>query len=96
MESEKRFMNQKLKLAFALAVGLLGGGILSHYLSPMPVFAQSQQPLRVTGPIALVTGQGTKVGDVDFNQSTIKLSTAVKIRMAKTDRTVTLEFGPAY
>jgi hypothetical protein len=89
-------MNQKLKLAFTLAVGLLGGGILSHYVSPISVFAQSHKPLQVTGPIALLTGQGTKVGNVDFNQNTIKLSTAVKVRMAKTDRTVTLEFEPVY
>ena len=85
-------MNQKLKLALAIAVGLIGG-VLSSYLSPTSVFAQSRESVRLTGPIALVTGLGTKIGEVDLKQRTIKLNPNVKVRFENTDRTVTLELS---
>ena len=91
-------MNQRLNvifaLIFALAVGLLGGGILSHYLSPMPVLAQSGGPLLISPPaqrVALMTGLGIKLGDMDLAQGTIKLFPIVTVHVAKTDQTVTLE-----
>jgi hypothetical protein len=34
-------MNRKLNLGLSIAAGLLGG-FLSHYISPMPVHAQTQ------------------------------------------------------
>ena len=36
-------MNRKLNLSLALAAGLLGG-LLSHYITPAPVLAQTQAP----------------------------------------------------
>jgi hypothetical protein len=91
-------MNPKLNLTFALAVGLLGGSILAHYLSPMSVFAQSQAPVLISTPaqhLALTTGLGAKLGDLYLEQGTIKLSPLVKLHMNKTDRTVTLELSAA-
>ena len=89
-------MNQKTSLGFALAVGLLGGGILSHCLSPTPVFAQSRTPILISAPgqhVALTTGSGIKVEDMDLAQGTIKLFPVVTLQMAKTNRTVTLELS---
>jgi hypothetical protein len=91
-------MNPKLNLTLALAVGLLGGGFLAHYLSPMPIFAQSQAPVLIPAPaqhVALMTGLGAKLGDMDLEQGTIKLSPLVKLHIIKTDRTVTLELNAA-
>ncbi len=34
-------MTQNVRLTCTLAIGLLGGAILSHYVSPIAVFAQS-------------------------------------------------------
>jgi hypothetical protein len=81
-------MTHNLKLTSALAIGLLGGTILSHYLSPISVFAQSLAP---TKRLALMTGLGTKVGDFDPVEGTIRLVPIVQLRINKTDRTVTLE-----
>jgi hypothetical protein len=75
-------MNQKLNLTLALAIGLVGGGILSHYLSPTPVLAQSQAPILIPAPtqrISLNTGLGTKMGDLDLNQGTVKLWPGVTV-----------------
>jgi hypothetical protein len=85
-------MNQKLNLAIALALGLFGGVILSHF--PMPVFAQSQPPVLMPASaqrVTLTTGLGIKLGDLDLTQGTIKLSPVVKLHLEKTDRTVSLE-----
>ncbi len=85
-------MNQKLNLALALTLGLLGGGILSHVALPT-VFAQAQ-PTLIHERMTLTTGQGTKVGDFDPNQGTIKLSPIVKVRVTQADAAVTLELNP--
>jgi hypothetical protein len=86
-------MNQKLSLILALTLGLIGGGVLSRVVLPT-VFAQSQ-PTRIdVQPMALTTGQGIKVGDLDLNRGTIKLSPVVKVRVAHTDGAVTLELSP--
>jgi hypothetical protein len=69
-------MSQNLKLTCALAIGLIGGAILSHYLSPVAVFAQSLAP---TKRVALMNGRGTKLGDFDAVQGTIKLVPIVKL-----------------
>ena len=84
-------MTQNLKLICALAAGLLGGAILAHYLSPISVFAQSLAP---TKRVALMTGLGTKLGDFDPTEGTIKLVPIVKLHIQKTDRTVTVELSP--
>jgi hypothetical protein len=97
MENKESFpMNQKLTLALALTVGLFVGGILSHYLLPISVFAQSQTPVLISAsaqPVALTTTQGTKLGDYYPNQGAIKLSPVVKLRVNKTGQTVTLELS---
>ena len=41
-----------------------------------------------------MTGLGTKVGDFDPTQGTIKLIPIVKFQIQKTDRTVTVELSP--
>lgn len=90
-------VNQKLNLIIVLAIGVLGGSILSHYLLPMPVFAQSQAPVLVPGSaqhVTLATASGINLGDFDLNKGTIKLFPVVKLHMDKTDRTVTLELSP--
>jgi hypothetical protein len=84
-------MTQNLKLTCALAIGLLGGMTLSHYLSPISAFAQSLAP---TKRVALMTGLGTKLGDFDPTQGTIKLVPIVKLQIQKTDRAVTVELSP--
>jgi hypothetical protein len=84
-------VTQTLKLTSALAIGLVGGTILAHYLSPISVFAQSLAP---TNRVALMTGLGTKLGDFDPAQGTIKLVPIVKLQIQKNDRTVTLELSP--
>jgi len=86
-------MNQKLSLTLALTLGLLGGGVLSRVMLPT-VFAQSQPTLIHVQPMTLTTGQGKKVGDLDLTRGTLKLSPIVKIRVAHTDGTVTLELSP--
>jgi hypothetical protein len=85
-------MTQNLRLTCTLAIGLLGGTILSHYVSPISVFAQSL--VAPTERVALVTGLGTKLGDFDPTQGTIKLIPIVKFQIQKTDRTVTLQLSP--
>lgn len=87
-------MNQKLNLALALTAGLLGGGILSHVALPT-VSAQSQPTLIQGQRITLATGQGTRVGDFDPTQGTIKLSPVVKVRVTHTDGAVSLELSPS-
>lgn len=84
-------MKHKLDLALALAVGLVGGSVLSHSLLTT-VFAQTPTPFaqRTT----LTTGQGTKVGDFEADQGTIKLSPVVKVRVTRGNGTVTLELSP--
>jgi hypothetical protein len=86
-------MNRKLSLALALTLGFLGGAILSHVALPT-VFAQSQPTLIRGQHITLTTGQGTKVGDFDANQGTIKLSPVVKVRFTHTDGAVSIELSP--
>jgi len=91
-------MNPKLNLTLALAVGLLGGSILSHHLSPTPVLAQSQAPVLIPAPaqhVALMTGLGAKLGDLYLDQGTIKMSPLVKLDVTKTDRTITLTLSAA-
>jgi hypothetical protein len=91
-------MNAKLNLTLALALGLLAGGILSHHLSPMRVFAQSKAPVLVPDSaqhVALTTGRGVKLGDLEVQQGTIKLSPMVKLDVNKTDRTITLALSSA-
>jgi hypothetical protein len=84
-------MSQTLKLACALAIGLVGGTMLALYLSPMSVFAQTLAP---TNRVELMTGLGTKLGYFDPTQGTIRLVPIVKLQIQKTDRTVTLELSP--
>jgi hypothetical protein len=84
-------MTQNLKLTCALAIGLLGGATLSHYLSPISVFAQSQI---FPKQVPLMTGLGTRLADFDSTQGTIKLVPVVTLQIHRTDRTITLELGP--
>jgi len=84
-------MTQNLKLISALTVGLLGGAILAHYLSPTSVFAQTLAP---TNRVALMTGLGTNLGYFDPSQGTIKLTPVVKLQIHETERTVTVELSP--
>jgi len=89
-------MNLKLALALTLALGLLCGGITSHYFFPVSAFAQSQTPVLIPAPaqpLALTTMQGTKLAEFDASQGKIRLSPVVKLRINKTDRTVTLELS---
>ena len=86
-------MNQKLKLTLALSIGLLGGGTLTHFLSPAPVFAQTQLPVLTLHHMALVTRDGVTLGDFNSDEGTIKLSPVVKLNIQRTDRTVTIEIS---
>ena len=89
-------MNRTSTLTLVLAIGLLGGGIISHYLLPIPVFAQSDGPVLIPASpqhVALITESGTKLGDLDLNQGTIKLSPIVKLRLSKTNNKVNLELS---
>jgi hypothetical protein len=62
-------MNRTLTLTLALAAGMLGG-LFSHYLEPMPVYAQAQTPvpkeIRAQN-FVLVNAQGVEVGLMGFN-----------------------------
>ena len=63
-------MNRKLNLGLSLAAGLLGG-ILSHYISPALVHAQSQTipPKEITAQsFVLVNEQGTPAGIFGFDK----------------------------
>lgn len=89
-------MNPKLTLVLTLALGLLSGGILSHYCFPVSVFAQSQAPVLIPAsaqPLALTTMQGIKLADFYADQGTIKLWPVVELHIKKTDRTVTIELS---
>jgi hypothetical protein len=86
-------MNQKMSLPYALTLGLLAGGILS-LVALSTVSAQSQPTLVHGQHMTLTTGQGTKVGDFDPDQGTIKLSPIVKVRVTQADGAVTLELSP--
>jgi hypothetical protein len=78
-------MNLKLNLGFSLAVGLLGG-ILSHYIYPELVLAQSQTvpPKEISAQrFVLVTDKGIPAGffgfDKDGNPSFALLDSSGKI-----------------
>jgi hypothetical protein len=62
-------MNRKANLTLALACGLLGG-VLSRYLTPIPVFAQAQLPapkeVRAQS-FVLVNKEGTVLGRIGFD-----------------------------
>ena len=94
---EHSHMKQKLHLTFALAVGVLGGSILSHSLVPT-VFAQAKAPTLIPGPeqrMTLTTARGIKVAEFDPNQGTIKLFPIVGLRASRTEQTVTIELTAA-
>jgi hypothetical protein len=93
---ESASMKQRLNLVLMLAVGLLGGSILSHYLLPTTAFAQSSTAVLIPSSAEqtqLTTARGSKFGDMDLNRGTIKLSPVVKVLVNKTDQTVTIELS---
>jgi hypothetical protein len=63
-------MNQKLNLGLSLAAGLLGA-LLSHYVSPELVHAQTQivpaKEIKAQS-FVLVDGQGTTAGVIGFDK----------------------------
>ena len=63
-------MSHKMNLAFALAAGLFGG-LLSHYVWPQPVQAQSQAPapkeIRAQS-VVLVNDKGTVLGTFAYDE----------------------------
>jgi hypothetical protein len=68
-DGEPSFMNHKLNLILALAAGLLGG-LISRYLVPTPVHAQTQtaapKELRAQS-FVLVNERGTSLGLFGFD-----------------------------
>jgi hypothetical protein len=62
-------MNRNLNLSLALAAGLLGG-VLSHYIAPMPVLAQAQAtiPKEIRAQsFVLVDSKGLAMGLMGFD-----------------------------
>lgn len=60
-------MNRTLTITLALAAGLLGG-LLSRYLAPMPVHAQTPTPKEIRAQnFVLVNAQGVEVGLMGFS-----------------------------
>jgi hypothetical protein len=61
----------------------------------LPTVLAQSQPTVINGQrMTLTTGQGTKVGDFDPNQGTIKLLPVVKVRFTHTDGAVSIELSP--